>query len=188
MTKRRAYFWATIIFICILALGWLIAVNTDIGKIVPMQTVQLGFYRVVEVYDGDTIAVDMNGQIEKVRMIGVDTPETHKPDTPVQCYGPEASEYTKNLLTNKTVRLEADPTNSNRDRYDRLLRYVYTEEGELVNQSLISLGYGFDYLSFTFQKSKEFAALGDAARNSRVGLWAACQSTFKDGRWQSNNL
>lgn len=163
--------------------------SIDVGKILPaVSTVQPGYYKVVQVYDGDTISVDMSGHTERVRMIGVDTPETHKPNTPVQCYGPEAGEYTKRLLGNAAVRLEADPTNQNRDRYDRLLRYVYTEEGLLVNKALIDEGYGFAYLSFPFQKSDEFGHAGQNAQRSSVGLWAQCQPTYKNGRWQSNTL
>jgi micrococcal nuclease len=188
MTKRRAYFWALVCILVVSIVVVLVYKTVDVQKILPSQVVQPGFYSVLEVYDGDTIAVDMNGTTERVRMIGVDTPETHHPNQPVQCYGPEASNYTNQLLSGKTVRLEADPTNQNRDRYDRLLRYVYAENGDLVNQNLISLGYGFEYLSFRFEKSKEFAEIGDTARQNKVGLWSACQPTFKDGRWQSNAL
>lgn len=162
--------------------------SVNIHQIMPAQVVQPGFYKVLEVYDGDTIAIDMNGATEKIRMIGVDTPETHKPNTPVQCYGPEASNYTKRLLTGKAVRLQADPTNDNRDRYDRLLRYVYTEQNVMVDQSLIEQGLGFAYLSFPFEKSAEFAAAQDRAKAAGLGLWAACQPTLEKGRWLSNPL
>ena len=106
------------------------------AKIESRPPIPAGQYYVTKVADGDTIEVDMSGVTERVRMIGVDTPETHKPNTPVQCYGPQASDYTKNLLTHQSVRLEADPTNDNRDRYDRLLRYVYLND-LLVNKQLI---------------------------------------------------
>src|SRR6266545_1080397 len=66
-----------------------------------------GLYHVTRFVDGDTIIVDMNGKNETVRLIGVDTPETHRPNTPVQCYGPAASAYTKNLIGQQKVRLEA---------------------------------------------------------------------------------
>jgi endonuclease YncB( thermonuclease family) len=74
------------------------------------QQNQPGLYAVTRFVDGDTITVDMNGTPETIRMIGVDTPETHDPDVPVQCYGPAASAYTKNLIGEQRVRLEADPT------------------------------------------------------------------------------
>lgn len=188
MTKRHAYLWAAACVLLIFAIVFLVYKTTHIQKILPAQIVQPGFYKVIEVYDGDTFSIDMNGKTERVRMIGVDTPETHHPNRPVQCYGPEASSYTKQLLNGEAVRLEADPTNQNRDRYDRLLRYVYTQDGRLVNQDLISLGYGFEYLTFAFEKSNDFAKLGETARQNKVGLWAQCQPVLKGTSWQSNSL
>lgn len=186
MTKRRAYFWATIVVAGLLALAALTYKTVDVSQILPASVTQPGYYRVTEVHDGDTVSVDMNGHIERVRMIGVDTPETHHPSKPVQCYGPEASDYTKKLLGGAAVRLEADPTNQNRDRYDRLLRYVYTDQNMLVNKALIEQGYGFAYLSFPFQKSNEFAQAEQVARDNKLGLWSTCQPTLNDGRWLSN--
>lgn len=141
---------------------------------------QPGLYEVVRFVDGDTITVDMNGKRETVRMIGVDTPETHKPNTPVQCYGPAASAYTKNLIGNQRVRLEADPTNQNRDRYDRLLRYVYLPDGRLVARELIANGYGFAYTLFPFQKAEDFVATEATAKEQAKGLWANCGVETRD--------
>jgi Micrococcal nuclease (thermonuclease) homologs len=126
--------------------GWLDKPKQDVLSANP------GLYSVVRFSDGDTITVDMNGKHETVRMIGVDTPETHHPNRPVQCYGPAASAYTKNLIGNQKVRLEADPTNQNRDRYGRLLRYVYLPDGRLVQAEIIKSGHGFAYTSFPFTK------------------------------------
>lgn len=92
-----------------------------------LEHTQAGMYRVVRVVDGDTITVAWRGQMERVRLIGVDTPETHHPDTPRQCYAPEATRFTEHLIRDK-VRLVADPLGDNRDIYERLLRYVYTPE------------------------------------------------------------
>lgn len=145
-----------------------------------------GLYAVTRFSDGDTITIDMNGQKETIRMIGVDTPETHDPDTPVQCYGPAASAYTKNLIGNNKVRLEADPTNQNRDRYNRLLRYVYLPDGRLVQAEIIKNGYGFAYTLFPFTKSKEFAGLQDQAKTQTKGLWGNCKPVEEtNGRWQT---
>ncbi|HKX72899.1 MAG TPA: thermonuclease family protein [Candidatus Saccharimonadales bacterium] len=144
-----------------------------------------GYYRVVKVSDGDTIAVDMNGKHESVRMIGVDTPETHKPNTPVQCFGPEASDFTHKNLDGKNIRLEADPTNDNRDRYDRLLRYVYLEDGTLYQRRLIAEGYGFAYTSFPFQKKDDFIHAQTEAQTQKRGLWTACKTSESGGRWQT---
>lgn len=136
---------------------------------------QVGFYEVAQFYDGDTIAVNMDGVKEKIRMIGVDTPETHDPRKPVQCFGQAASDYTKQLIGNQNVRLESDPTNSNRDRYNRLLRYVYLPDGKLVEEEIIKNGYGFAYTSFPFTKLDHFRELEKQARESKLGLWSGCK-------------
>lgn len=149
---------------------------------------QPGLYSVTEFIDGDTIEVNMNGSTEIIRMIGVDTPETHRPNTPVQCYGPQASDYTKKLIGKNKVRLQADPLNTNRDRYDRLLRYVYLPDGTLVEDKLISQGYGFAYTNFPFLKSGNFIDSESAAKNARKGLWSACEVTTQpNGIRQTNN-
>lgn len=158
-----------------------------------LESNQPGLYRVVKFDDGDTIEVDMNGTVETVRFIGVDTPETHKPNTPVQCYGPEASEYTKQLINGQLrradgksavgapagasgkVRLQADPLNTNRDRYGRLLRYVYLPDGTLVEQKLITEGYGFAYTYFPSGKNTQFETYEQEAKAAGKGLWSACQ-------------
>lgn len=146
-----------------------------------------GYYRVTEFIDGDTIAVSMNGQSEIIRMIGVDTPETHRPETPVQCYAVEASSYTKDIIGTRSVRLEADPINTNRDRYDRLLRYVYLPDGSLLAAKLIDGGYGFAYTNFPFQKTEEFKSLENSAKSAGRGLWSACQiTTLENGIRQTN--
>lgn len=158
----------------------------DIHK--TLGAVEPGFYRVVEVADGDTITVSMGGAEERIRMIGVDTPETHHPEKPVQCFGVAASNFTKDLLDGKTVRLESDPENTNRDRYNRLLRYVYTESGELVNKKIISDGYGFAYTSFPFTKLEEFRAAEAEARQTGKGLWSDCKVEINGGYPESKDL
>lgn len=179
MPKRKNYFRITkktpieVIFIIILLtlaqqLGWLARVEQ---KLVPIEP---GFYRVTQFYDGDTVAVDMDGKEEKIRMIGVDTPETKDPRKPVQCFGQAASDFTKQLIGNQNVRLEADPTNSNRDRYNRLLRYVYLPDKRLVNAEIIREGYGFAYTSFPFTKLEEFRAMEAEAKAANRGLWSTC--------------
>jgi len=146
------------------------------------QTSQPGMYTVDHYIDGDTIAVRMNGVVESVRFIGIDTPETHKPNTPVQCCGPAAAAHTKNVISaaGGQVRLAADPLSTNRDRYNRLLRYVYLPDGTLVNELNIREGYAFYYPYFPFTKSAEFAAAQKQAQVQARGLWAACTPTPSD--------
>lgn len=161
--------------------GWL----QPAGKTLVQN--QPGLYAVSHFVDGDTITVDMNGHSEKVRFIGIDTPETHKPNTPVQCYGPAAAAYTKNSLTGKQFRLVSDALTSDRDKYDRLLRYVVLTDGTNFNRRLIEQGYAFYYPYFPFTKSDEFAAAQAAAKAAHHGLWGNCHPTPTDGGgWLSN--
>lgn len=153
------------------------------------NTPQPGYYKVTKFDDGDTIAVNMNGKSETIRFIGVDTPETHDPRKNVQCYGQAAASFTKNLIGNQPVRLEADPLGTNRDRYSRLLRYVYLPDGTLVNAELIKQGYGFAYLGFPFTKSAEFAAYQQAAQTNKAGLWNICTPSKNNfGGYTSNDV
>ncbi len=147
-----------------------------------------GSYHVTQFNDGDTIQVDMNGKTETVRFIGVDTPETHDPRKPVQCFGQAASTFTKDLIGDQPVRLQADPLSTNRDRYNRLLRYVYLPDGRLVQAEIIKDGYGFAYTSFPFTKSIEFRKYQEQARIQNKGLWGGCQPVPNEhGGFDSNN-
>ncbi len=151
--------------------------TTDVPRVKPTQaTLNTGYYKVVRFDDGDTIVVDMDGHNETIRFIGVDTPEVKDPRKPVQCFGKSASQFTKKLIVNQPVRLEADPTNTNRDRYNRLLRYVYLPDNTLVNAEIIKQGYGFAYTSFPFTKKDEFKNYENQARNANRGLWGSCQT------------
>lgn len=192
MTKRNRkkliYF---IISLCILGFG---ALTERLGWNVPQtniepvdQIVEPGTYRVLQAEDGDTITIDMDGRKERVRFIGVDTPETQDPRKPVQCFGRVASEFTKDKVTNKNVRLEADPENTNRDRYNRLLRYVFLPDGTLLNAEIIKQGYGFAYTSFPFTKKDEFKAYEQEARSHNKGLWGNCQTGTDENGYNTIN-
>lgn len=130
---------------------------------------------VVQAVDGDTLDIRINGHSDTVRLIGVDTPETHDPRKAVQCFGKAAAIHTKTLAEGKTVRLEADSQDSNRDKYHRLLRYVYLPDGTMLNSELIQDGYGFAYTVFPFTKLEAFRQLESQARASGHGLWSGCQ-------------
>lgn len=146
-----------------------------------------GTYQVLNVEDGDTITVDMNGRAEQIRLIGVDTPETRDPRKPVQCFGKAASDFNKNLIGNNTVRLESDPLSNNRDRYNRLLRYVYLPDGRLVQAEIIRQGYGFAYTGFPFTKSDKFVTYQKEAREHNRGLWSSCTPEINQyGGFNSN--
>ncbi len=130
--------------------------------------------RVVRVIDGDTIDVEIDGKIERVRYIGIDTPETVDPRKPVQCFGVEASKRNKELVEGKMVRLEKDITD--RDKYNRLLRYVWLGD-TLINQTLVEQGYAKSY-SYPpdIKYQDKFVAAERKAREDKLGLWTACTS------------
>jgi endonuclease YncB( thermonuclease family) len=130
-------------------------------------------YRVVEVIDGDTIKVDIGEKIVTVRLIGIDTPEIANPHNPQDDYfGPEAAQYAKQLLENQLVYLIPDPMQSNRDKYDRLLRYVFLEDGTLINAKLVAEGYAYNYMYEPFQFMKQFDYLEKQAKEKQLGLWS----------------
>jgi micrococcal nuclease len=129
---------------------------------------------VARVIDGDTIEVRQGSVLGTVRLIGINTPETVDPHSPVECFGPEASERTKALLPEGTqVRLVADV--EARDRYGRLLAYVYRLDGLFVNRSLVEDGYAY---VATYRPNvahvDEFIAANAEARDGARGLWGAC--------------
>lgn len=121
---------------------------------------------VVRVVDGDTLVLDGN---EKIRLIGVDTPETVHPHKPVEYFGKEASAFTHTLCEGKKVRLEYDV--AAQDKYGRSLAYVYLEDGTFVNAELIQQGYGFAYTRFPFRYLEAFRGYERQARESRRGMW-----------------
>lgn len=170
-------FLALLIILLLQQLGWV-----DVAMDAAEQY-QPGTYQVVRYSDGDTIVVDMDGRKETIRFIGIDTPETHKPNTPVQCYGPAAAAHTKNLISagGGRVRLAADSLGTNRDRYDRLLRYVYLPDGRFVNEINVRAGYAFYYPFFPFSKKDQFAAAQLEAQTAQRGLWGNCNPMPVDG-------
>lgn len=146
---------------------------TLIETISPTETVKNGLVLVTKVIDGDTLMVKINDKEESVRLIGIDTPETVDPRKTVQCFGKEASEKMKELVENKMVKLETDSTQNDRDKYNRLLRYIYLEDGTLINKKLIEEGFGFEYtyqIPYKFQT--EFKAAQKMAEENNLGMWA----------------
>lgn len=130
---------------------------------------------VKKVIDGDTVIAEVDGSLENVRLIGIDTPESVARNRPNQCYGAEASSYLKSLLpegTSVTLILDAQA----RDRYDRLLAYVFRGHDELfINLDLVEHGYA-GTLSYPPNTHYEHL-LDDAARRatlSKLGLWGVC--------------
>jgi len=127
---------------------------------------------VLRVVDGDTLQVSLDGRAEKVRLIGVDTPESVDPRRPVQYFGKEAAAFTRSLASGKRVTLRGEDGAPGRDKYDRLLRYVFLPDGRLLNAEIIRLGYGHAYLRYPFSRMEEFRSHERRARAQHLGLWA----------------
>ncbi len=158
---------------------WLVALGAGVSVTACGEThrpaTAPGEGTVVRAVDGDTVDVRLNGHVERVRLIGIDTPETVSPDRPVECFGHEASARTAELLTPGTrVRLERDV--EARDRYGRLLAHVVRlDDGVWVNESLVADGFAIarSYPPNT-TRSAELRASEAIARRASAGLWAAC--------------
>ena len=140
------------------------------------------FAQIVKVVDGDTITVSIDGKIETIIIIGINTPETVDPRKTVECFGKEASDKAKSYFENaqNNVWLEDDPGQGDRDKYQRLLRYVFTDNGQDdYGIMMISEGYAYEYTYSTPYKYQ--AIYKDAqiyAQNNKLGLWAdeACRT------------
>lgn len=131
------------------------------------------YYDVMKVTDGDTLHVKIGEKDETVRLIGINTPETVDPRRPVQCFGKEASNRMKEIVNGKIVRLEYDDTQSLRDAYNRILAYVYLEDGQMVNRKMVAEGYAYEYTYLKpYKYQKEFRQLQQLAQSSGRGLWA----------------
>jgi endonuclease YncB( thermonuclease family) len=135
--------------------------------------------RVTKVADGDTITVETQGRSTPVRLIGVDTPETVAPNQPIGCFGKRASEYTKNILGDRLVRLEIPRIGDSEDAYGRTLAYVYLNTDRdgsyehLFNEDLLELGLART-TDFSHEHRREFERLREDAEARDAGLWGAC--------------
>jgi len=154
-------------FLALLAICLIIAIWS--GQKTHAPTPDISPPYVTRVIDGDTIEL-ANG--EKVRLIGLDTPETLHPEKPVEYYGEEASEFTKRMVEGKRIRLEYDV--QQRDRYGRLLAYVYLEDGTFLNAELLRQGYAnLATHPPNVKHVEQFVQLQREARENHRGRWAA---------------
>ena len=155
-----------IIFIALLL--FLFSVSSSFAK--------TNLFKVVSVTDGDTIKADIRGNIETIRLLGIDTPETVDPRKPVQCFGKAASDKMKSFVQGKTVILIDDSTQGNRDKYKRLLRYVYLPNSvkTFVNGEMVKQGYAYSYREYTTKFLEKFNNFEKYAREHDLGLWGSC--------------
>jgi micrococcal nuclease len=137
---------------------------------------------VVRTVDGDTLRVRTSARREEtVRLLGIDTPETRRPDTPVECGGPEASAAMARLAPRDSrVTLVGDPTQDRKDRYGRVLAHVFLADGRLVEEELLRSGWATVYV-FRGNPVQRIAAFRRAAREAKAarrGVWARCGGAF----------
>lgn len=150
-----------------------LAPNQTEESVTPSLPLSQNAYDVLKIVDGDTIDVLINDKTERIRLIGINTPETVDPRKSVECFGAEASNKAKSLLAGKKVYLVNDNTQKDRDRYDRLLRYVLLENGLNFNLLMIQEGYAYEYTYDTAYKyQSEFKQAEFEARKGKKGLWA----------------
>jgi micrococcal nuclease len=169
MSRRHVRVLVVAVAVAVSAVAWR---HGDSGSAPPFDR-----GTVVRAIDGDTILVrGAGGRIEDVRLLGIDTPETVDPRRPVGCYGPEASAFTKHLVTGRVVTLRYD--RELRDRYGRFLAYVWLGGSHplFVNAELVRRGYARSYpFPPNTAHSALFAGLERAAAVAGRGLWGACE-------------
>ena len=154
------------------------AIKTDSAKIAQTQNKKL--YQILEVVDGDTVKIS---EIGTLRLIGIDTPETKDPRKVVQCFGKEASENAKKLLSGQKVWLEFDESKSKTDKYGRTLAYIFREDGYFYNLETVKNGFAHSYREYPHPKLDEFNLAEKQAREGKIGFWAdnTCQGNTTQG-------
>jgi micrococcal nuclease len=128
-------------------------------------------YQVDRVIDGDTIDIKIDGNTKRVRLLGIDAPETKHPQKKVECYGQESVQFLKQLLENQNVIVEFDFSQDMEDRYGRMIAYVWLED-KLVNLLMIEQGFAFEYTyKNEYKYQKEFIDAEAKAKSNQLGLW-----------------
>lgn len=183
MLNRKFLYIYILLFLILFILGGFFAGSLNKKKInlssKPTPTLSqlskdAGLFKVTNVIDGDTIKVLINNKEETVRLIGIDTPEVLNPRKSVQCFGIEASNKAKESLQNRMVILEKDQAVGELDKYNRLLRYVFLEDGTNFNQLMIEEGYAhkYTYANIPYKYQTDFKNAEKEARENKRGLWA----------------
>lgn len=191
MPKRLYIFLTALLIPFLISVGFLIKsvdfvalAKQEIVELEQEQISELDFIKtsttqtnatVTKSVDGDTFHATLDNEPGDwtIRMLGIDTPETVHPNKPVECFGKEASKVLEDLLLGKRIRLESDPQADERDKYDRLLRNVYLEDGTDVNATMVQNGYAHAYLSFpqNSDRKTELRRLEQDAKINERGLW-----------------
>jgi micrococcal nuclease len=145
--------------------------QTNTGDI---EKYHAGSFKVVNVVDGDTIDIDIpdgRDNRTRIRLWGVDTPETKNEKTGVMYFGPQAEEFTRKSAFGKQVRIFLNQQKNTRDKYNRLLAYVQLPDGSYLNENLLSEGFAYADLRFQHDLYNKYKQLESLARSSKKGLW-----------------
>lgn len=134
-------------------------------------------WKVERVVDGDTVILTQSKENVKVRLMGVDTPETKSTSKGIQCFGPEAYEFTKKQLEGKKVSISFDTISGSKDMYGRYLAYIYLDKKDKsFNQTLIEKGYAREYsMDQPYEYRTAFQSIAKTAEEKGLGLWGACK-------------
>lgn len=172
MLNKKFLFWLfmTVSF-CVLVLLVLF-----IPKIVKGNYIdESEYYLVKRVIDGDTFEIRNGLRAMNIRMLGIDTPETVDPRKREQCFGKEASRETRNIIEGKKVQLKLDPSRESKDKYGRILAYVFLENGLFINLNLLKNGFAKEYtFGKPYSKQALFIATQNEAKQNNIGLWGVC--------------
>ncbi|HAU98694.1 MAG: Micrococcal nuclease [Microgenomates group bacterium GW2011_GWF2_45_18] len=139
-----------------------------------ISTSSANLYSVERVVDGDTIRVTVDGKSESVRIVGIDAPESVAPNQPIECMGKESSAFLTSLLENKQVQLEKDETQQDRDKYGRLLRFVFLEDNVDVGLQMIEKGFAEEKLYTTkpYLFRTQYLEAQKYAQEQKLGIWS----------------
>lgn len=177
MPSRRAWSLTTVTFEHVRRTLALLAILTVCVASLPGRVLgqNRDEVRVLYIVDGDTIKVSIGSKTETVRLVGIDTPETKKPGSPVECWGPEATLAMSRLVSGKTVTLTYDKTAGDRDRWGRMLRYVSVGNKD-VGLALINSGAAeaYAYKNQRYSKRASYENAERRAKTSKRGMWGSC--------------
>ncbi len=144
------------------------------AKAYDFQKYHTKTFTVVKVVDGDTIDIDIpdvNDSYTRIRLWGIDTPETKNPDLGVMYFGPEAAEFATKLVLGKPVTVFLDEGNNTRGKYGRLLAYVQLPDERFLNEVLLTEGYAYADLRFRHSFYNKYKQLEASAHSGKKGLW-----------------
>ena len=153
-------------------------------------------FAVVKVVDGDTIDIDIpdlsadggrNYSHTRIRLWGIDTPETKDPRTGPMYFGKEASDFATKLALGKQVTIYLEKEKNSRDKYHRLLAYIQLPNGKFLNEELLSEGYAYADLRFKHGLYNKYKQLESVARSQKKGLWAGV-TTEQMPKWRQKRL